>query len=201
MLAFGSVNLGSSSATQTVTLTNTGGGTLTLGTLTQAGANPGDFTRTGSCASGTNLTAAQSCTVIYQFTPATTGARSASLAVASNGGSTTLNLSGTGIVAGGPVLSMSATSLGFGSVLLGSASATQTVTVSNTGSGTLTLSTLAAGGANPGDFPRTGTCTNGTALAAAQSCTIILRFTPFGVGSRSQRPSRLPPTAATGPLH
>ncbi|MEO8751317.1 MAG: choice-of-anchor D domain-containing protein [Casimicrobiaceae bacterium] len=185
VLSFGNVDLGSSSATQSIMLTNTGGGTLTLATLTAGGANIGDFTRTGTCANGTSLTAAQSCTVIYQFTPATTGARSATLAVASNGGSTTINVNGTGIVAGGPVLNTSATTLGFGSIFVGGASATQTVTVSNAGSGTLTLASLTAGGANPTEFPRTGTCANGTALAAAQSCTVIYRFTPFGVGSRS----------------
>lgn len=184
-LSFGSVNLGSSSATQTITVTNTGGGTLTLASLTPGGANPGDFVRTGTCANATNLAAAQSCTVIYQFTPTTTGARSATLAVVSNGGNATVSVDGAGVVAGGPVLSLSSASLSFGTVMVFQSSAPQTITATNTGTGTLMLSALAAGGSNPGEFPRTGTCANGSALTAGQSCTVIFRFSPLAVGARS----------------
>jgi len=97
-LAFGNVTLGNASATQTFNVTNTGAGTLTLATLTQGGVNPADFVRTGTCASGKMLTASQSCTVTYQFTPAAIGARSASLAIASNGGNAVVALTGTGVV-------------------------------------------------------------------------------------------------------
>ena len=77
---FGNVSRRDGGATQTITLTNSGRGTLTLASLTAGGTNPGDFARTGTCANGTNLAAAQSCTIIYQFTPTAVGARSASLA-------------------------------------------------------------------------------------------------------------------------
>lgn len=185
-LGFGNITLGSSSATQTVTISNSGGGTLTLGALTPGGANPGDFVRTGTCANGTNLGAAQTCTVIYQFTPTAAGARAATLAIASNGGSATIMLSGTGVAgAPPPTLSVSATTLGFGNVTLGASSPMQTVTLSNSGGGTLTLATLTPGGANPGDFSRTGTCAAGTNLGAAQSCTVIYQFTPTAVGARA----------------
>ncbi len=184
-LAFGSINVGASSATQTFNVTNTGGGTLALTTLTAGGANPGDFMRTGTCANGTLLAAAQSCTVTYQFTPAASGARSASLAVASNGGNANVTLSGTGVAVATPVLGAGATALAFGNVNLGASSATQTFNVTNAGGGTLSLTTLTAGGANPGDFTRTGTCTNGTLLAAAQSCTVTYQFLPTVAGARS----------------
>ena len=183
-LAFGSINVGASSATQTITATNTGGGTLTLATLTPSGANPGDFIRTGTCANGTALMAAQSCTVIYQFTPAAAGARAASLAIASNGGNPTITLGGTG-VAVVPVLAVGATAVTFGNVSVGASSAPQAFDVTNTGGGTLTLTSLTAGGTDPGEFTRTGTCTNGTALTAAQSCTVIYQFTPAAAGARA----------------
>jgi hypothetical protein len=185
-LVFGTINLGSSSAPQTVTVSNAGGGTLTLGTLTPGGANAADFARSGTCANGSNLAAGQSCTVVYQFTPTTTGARSATLAITSNGGSATLGLSGTGSTAPTtPVLTASPLALNFPNTPVGSSSATQAVTVTNTGAGTLTLGTLTPGGANPGDFVRSGTCANGTSLAAAQSCTIVYRFAPAALGARS----------------
>jgi glucose/arabinose dehydrogenase len=184
-LSFGSVLLGNSSATQTITIANGGGGTLTLASLTAGGANPGDFTRTGTCANGTSLAAAQSCTVIYRFTPTSTGARAASLAIASNGGAATINLSGSGTATpAAPVLALSAGTLAFGNWPLGYTSGPQTITVTNAGAGTLTLSSLTPGGAQA-DFPRTGTCAAGTGLTAGQSCTLTFRFAPTAVGPRS----------------
>jgi len=181
-LGFGTVVLGSSSVGQTVTVSNGGGGTLTLSSLTPGGANSGDFARTGTCASGTNLAAGQTCTVVYQFTPTAAGARSASLAIASNGGSTTITVTGTGgTTQGVPVLSASATALNFG---LGR-SAAQTVTITNTGGGTLTLGTITMGGANASDFVRGGTCANGLALPATQSCTIVVTFAATSRGQRT----------------
>lgn len=185
-LSFGSVSLGASSATQAVTVTNTGGGTLTLATLTPGGANSGDFIRSGTCASGASLAAAQNCTIVYQFAPTAAGARAATLVIASNAGSTTLSLSGTGFVTPTvPVLGASAAALDFGRVFVGRPSATQTIVIANAGAGTLTLSSLTAGGSNPGDFARTGTCGAGTNLGPAQTCTIVYRFTPAVLGVRA----------------
>ncbi len=95
-IVFSAQRVGKASAAKSVTLKNTGSGTLTVSALTQGGANPGDFTRSGTCAAGTALAAAQTCTITYRFKPAAKGARSAGLAVATSGGSVNLALSGTG---------------------------------------------------------------------------------------------------------
>jgi len=183
-LAFGNVTLGASSATQTFNVTNTGGGTLTIATLTPGGLNPGDFLRTGTCANGTALTASQSCTVTYQFTPAQVGARSANLAIASNGGNAVITLTGTG-VAPPPVLTLSAPSLSFGTIDVGENSAVQTVSVTNSGAGALTLNTVTLQGNNPGDFLLAGNCAPASVLAAGAVCTLELRFRPLVAGSRA----------------
>ena len=96
---FGNQKVGTTSAAKTVTLTNTGGGTLTIGSLTAGGSNPGDFVRsgTGTCAVGTALTAGQSCKVVHTFTPLAASSRSAALAVGTNSGTTKLGLSGRGM--------------------------------------------------------------------------------------------------------
>jgi hypothetical protein len=79
--------------------------------------------------------------------------------VASNGGSATITLGGTGSApAATPVPTASPTSLTYGSH---GSTGPKTVTVTNTGSGVLTLGTLTMGGANPGDFTRSGTCAGG----------------------------------------
>ena len=184
-LAFGNVALGSSSAAQVFNITNGGGGTLSVTSLTSGGPNPAEFSRTGTCAGGSMLTASQSCTVSYVFTPAQLGGRSADLTIATNAGNRTINLAGIGVAVPAPVLGVSASALAFGSVNVGSSSAAQTFTISNAGTGTLTLTTLTGGGANPGDFLRTGTCANGMNLTAAQSCLVSYTFAPTAAGARA----------------
>ena len=184
-LAFGNVALGSSSAAQVFNITNGGGGTLSITSLTSGGLNPAEFARSGTCAPGSMLAASQSCTMSYAFTPAQLGSRSANLTIATNAGNRTINLAGTGVAVPAPVLSVSASALAFGSVNVGSNSAAQTLTISNAGTGTLTLTTLTGGGANPGDFLRTGTCANGISLTAAQSCLLVYTFSPAAVGARA----------------
>ncbi|SEG69868.1 NHL repeat-containing protein [Bryocella elongata] len=74
--------------------------------------------------------------------------------------------------------------LNFGSALVGVASATETVTLSNTGNAGLTVSSAAI----TGPFARTSssTCATGSiTLAASASCTLVLTFTPTTTGTVS----------------
>ena len=93
-LNFGNQKVGTTSAVKTVTLTNSGGGTLTIASLTSGGANPGDFLRSGTCAVNASLAAGTSCTVQYMFKPSAAGNRSASLAIGTNAGTVSLSLAG-----------------------------------------------------------------------------------------------------------
>ncbi len=95
-IGFGSINVGSSSAPQSVTLTNTGAGVLQLNSLSVASA---EFALTGgTCTSSTALAAAANCTIAVTFKPATTGVRSTSVTIGHNAGSHTssISLAGTG---------------------------------------------------------------------------------------------------------
>ena len=76
-------------------------------------------------------------------------------------------------------LSVSPTSLIFGSQNIGTTSAAQSITVSNTGSATLSIANIAASG----DYARTTTC--GITLAASANCTISVTFTPSAAGTRT----------------
>jgi len=99
-LSLGTVNVGKTSGAKTATLKNTGGGTLTISTLTMGGTDSGDFLRTGTCAANTGLGAGQSCKIVITFAPTASGARTASLAVSASDGTPVpvLTLSGTGKV-------------------------------------------------------------------------------------------------------
>jgi 5-hydroxyisourate hydrolase-like protein (transthyretin family) len=97
---FGSVRVGESSASQTVTIENTGNAPLASIVPAEPSA---PFARTGgSCSAAPfSLPAGQSCTIAYAFSPTTLGAQQQDLAIASAIGSAVVHLAGTGI-AGAP---------------------------------------------------------------------------------------------------
>jgi hypothetical protein len=81
-------------ATQTITVTDIGDGTLALTAITLAGAGAGDFTTGGTCAAGAAVPAG-GCTITVTFTaPATEGTSSATITIDSNGGSSTVAVTG-----------------------------------------------------------------------------------------------------------
>jgi hypothetical protein len=82
-----------------------------------------------------------------------------------------------------PTATLSASSLAFPSTALNSSSATQSVTLANTGTGTLLISTVSLTGTNATDFTYTTTCT--TSLAAASSCAYTFTFSPQAIGTRT----------------
>jgi len=82
-----------------------------------------------------------------------------------------------------PVVNLSPPSLMFGRQLTGTTSVARSETLANVGNASLSISGIAIGGANPGDFAQTNTC--GSSLAVAANCTISVTFTPSAGGSRS----------------
>jgi N-acetylneuraminic acid mutarotase len=79
-------------------------------------------------------------------------------------------------------LTFSATSLNFGLLQIGLSSASQTVTINNVSTHSLTFSSIASSG----DYSETNTCpTTPATLNAGQSCTITVTFTPTKAGTRS----------------
>ncbi len=127
---FGNVRVGTSSSSN-LTVTNTGGGTLT-GTF---GAASGDFDPE-TVSSSFNLTQSQQSVRTYTFSPTTTGVLSSNVTVSSNGGNVTRTLSGTGV---SPVFQSSiapGTTLDFG-IIDKSQSATRTLTIQNLASSNL----------------------------------------------------------------
>ncbi|HXJ91860.1 MAG TPA: choice-of-anchor D domain-containing protein [Terriglobia bacterium] len=94
-ITFVSRKVGTTSSTQTITLTNLGN-KLTLKSITITGTNPGDFAQTNTC--GTSVAGGASCTINVTFTPTATGTRSASVTLSDSDPTSPQNvsLSGTG---------------------------------------------------------------------------------------------------------
>jgi hypothetical protein len=91
--AFGSQNVGTSSAEQTFVLTNTGEGDISISI-----AATGDFSETSNC--GISLAYGTACNIDVVFTPTLSGPRMGMLTVTTNAGSGsyTVGLSGTGVI-------------------------------------------------------------------------------------------------------
>jgi hypothetical protein len=176
-LAFGNVPVGQTSAAQTLTLSNTGTGNLTLGALALSGANAAEFALGADTCSSQNLPPAATCIVDVSLTPTATGARTGQIDIPSNAASSpdAVPLSGNGVQAN---LSLDTAALDFGTLPVGGRGSA-TVTVTNNGSGDLTISAITAPAA---PFAITGgTCTGvPVTLPPAASCTIIVDFAPAG---------------------
>lgn len=183
-LTFNSQNVGTTSSAQPLTLVNSGNAPLTINSITVTGTNAGDFAQTSNC--GPSVNAGASCTINVTFTPSVTGTRTASISVTDNasGSPQSVGLTGAGAAGGGsPAASFSPTSLTFSSQTVGTTSAAQPVTLTNTGNAALTISSIALTGTNAGDFAQTNNCSS--SLAASANCTINVTFTPTATGSRS----------------
>jgi hypothetical protein len=170
-LNFGNVSVGSN-ATQNVQLSNTGNSSVTVAQVVTSG--------TGVSVSGVTtpftIAPSQSVTMAVRFAPATSGAISGSLTVTNNQGVNAQEaVTGTGVQAG---LTVTATSLSFGSVALGTTSS-QTVQVQNSGTANLTISQATASGAG---FSVSG-LTLPLTLTPGQSGTLSVKYTPQAAGS------------------
>jgi hypothetical protein len=102
-LTFPDQSINTSSATQTVSLTNAGGSPLTITSIRITGTNSGDFTQANGC--GAPLAANAKCMVTVTFKPAATGARSAGIVVTTNDPANptpTVPLNGNGIAPAQP---------------------------------------------------------------------------------------------------
>ncbi len=182
-LTFPSQPLNTTSAQQTVTLTNSGNVALTLTSIAVQGTNAADFTESDNCASPIAVNA--KCTIGITFRPSATGARTANISITDNatGSPQSVPLTGTGSATNAPVVTLAPTALTFASQNVGTPSAPQSVTLTNTGNATLTITGVSLTGANAGDFSQTNTCP--ASLAANANCAISVTFKPTAGGART----------------
>ena len=175
-LNFADTQLGAHTA-QVFNVQNVGDAALTFSAFTRTGTGAADYTLGGTCSASTPLAPAASCTVSVTFAPGALGSRPASLTIGSNAsnGAYVLALTGQGIPVPVPVATLSTLLVDFGNQTIGGLYQPRTVTLSNTGTATLNLTSIALTGtgfsiANP------GSC--GASLAPSASCEIRIQFDP-----------------------
>jgi hypothetical protein len=171
---FAAQAVGTASAAQTISVTNSGNAALTVSQIVTAG----DFTETDNCVGTVAVGAA--CAVQVKFLPAATGSRTGMVTIYGNvaGGQATAAVSGTGLAAAAIVLSP--ITVTYSGTNVGAASAAQNITISNTGGVTATLQTPVV----TGDFAiSANTC--GTTLASGVGCTVAVEFVPTASATRT----------------
>jgi hypothetical protein len=129
-----------------------------------------------------------SCNVGVRFFPTSAGAKSAQLAVATDdpaNANPTSTLSGTGTTRDATLLPANHD---FGTVVVTQSSASQTFTLTSTGSSAVTVQSVAIGGTNPSEFDineSASTCDELPTLSSTQTCTVDVTFEPTAVGAAS----------------
>lgn len=180
-LNFGFEGLNLQTAAQTVTLKNTGTGTLDITSIALAGTDPTSFVITAKTC-GSTLAAGGSCTFSVAFKPAASGALSASVAVTDNasGSPQEVSISGNGVTT---ALALSQSTLTFGSLTIGSHTPGQLVTVYNTSASPITGLSITFGGTDPTYFGQLDTCP--ATLAVGANCQALVSFYAHGGGAIS----------------
>jgi outer membrane protein OmpA-like peptidoglycan-associated protein len=198
---YGTVTNSGTGTVQPFAVSNSGTGNLTVTSATITG-GAGWFTFSGTPApQATGCIGNGTCTfatplTIVNGTPVNVGVRCkptpltasgtqvATLTFASDtdgGGKASLALSCT---AGRPDSMLDMAALAFGNQLIATASAAQTVTITNIGNTPLTI-VAAKSGTNSADFALSGTCAPSCSIPAASTGTVSVVFTPGAIGARA----------------
>jgi len=173
-LSFGNLAVNTTSLAKTVTLTNSGTAALNIANISTTG----DFAQTNNCP--LSLAKKAKCSILVTFTPTLTGARTGSLVFSDNGGTgtQTVVLKGAGV----PQVFLSATTLSFGSFVVGVSSTPKAIVLTNNLVVPLNISGVVSAS---GDYSVQNGC--GSQVPAKSSCSIAVTFTPTAVGSRNSQ--------------
>ena len=170
--AFGNGVVGMATSAQDVPIGNFGDAALAAPTVSIIG----DFSQTNTCSEP--VPAGQKCDISVTFNPTVTGTRTRTLTVSFEGSfpSQTVQLSGTGTA---PHVSLSSNSLDFPPQAIGTSSTVMQITLTNSGTTPLTITSLPI----MGDFGETNTC--GSPVTVSGTCTLQVTFTPTAQGFRN----------------
>ncbi len=175
---FADLAVGSTSAPNNITVTNTGGALVTVASVVSS--NSAEFPVTSSC---TTVLSTATCNIAVTFKPTAAGARTGTITVTSDGTGSpqTIAVSGNGIAVSAPGQLSFNTAVTFGTQTLGTTSAPTNVTVTNTGGTAVGVSSISS--SVPAEF---GVAASGcTTVNPGATCALSLTFTPAAAGARN----------------
>jgi hypothetical protein len=175
-LNFGSQGVGTTSAPQTITISNPASVSFNITNI----AASGNFSQTNDC--GVSLAAGAHCAITVSFSPTTSGLEPGAITLSDSTktGPATIPLSGTGV--NGPALTVNPDRAIFPSQTVGTSSKPTPVMLVNTGNSGLNITGISLSGKDSSDFTQTNNC--GASLAAGGTCTVNVTFSPTTGGSR-----------------
>jgi F5/8 type C domain/Abnormal spindle-like microcephaly-assoc'd, ASPM-SPD-2-Hydin len=187
VLTFQNGAVGTATATQQVSIMNTGDAAATLGSITASSGFTVKPDPNKPCGSSLAATAPAAdgpwCQVDVSFTAPAAGVTNGTLTIPSSepGSPTTVALVGTSGTGGTVNHPLTATpgSLTFGSLPVGTTSAAQTVTVANPSTTPVAIGSVGV----TGPYAQTDNCPS--SLPANGSCTVTVRFTPTAGGPQN----------------
>ncbi len=135
----------------------------------------------GTCNS-VQLAVGATCQISVSFRPLLAGARTTTLSIATNSpaGPLIVSLSGTGLAAPPPTVTVLPATLTFPSQFVGTSGLPKNVTLTNTGSAAFSIASVVVA---PADFGQLNSC--GNSLAAGATCSIGVFFDPTVSGARA----------------
>jgi hypothetical protein len=199
-MSFGPTQAGTASPPQQATLTNTGTSSFSIAAINLTG--PFQFSAGGTCMIGSPISSGGNCVINIVHAPPVAGGASGQLSVTIDGGATYVtSLNGAAVASPTAVITVNPTSMDFGSVPPGTASAGKVLTIMNTGSAPANISGIqvsgpfdatlavmpsitaqAEGKASPKAIG--AVCPSGSfTLFPNSSCTTSVRFLPPAAGT------------------
>ncbi len=173
IVAFGQVEVGTTSAPLQVTAANSSASAVPISSVSITA--PFSIPPNGNSCGTTSLAPSSDCQLAVEFAPTQAGPASGLLTFTDGAGTQTVELSGTG--ESPPTDVLNPTSLTFPSTPEGQLSTAQSVTITNAGGLPLTSISISLSA----QFQESSTC--GTQLAAGAVCTISVIFAPTQVGA------------------
>lgn len=197
-LNFGDQTANTVSSLESATLTNTASDSILIDTVQESGADVAMFQphfNAADCFIQEVLVSGSSCQISYQFAPTSAGAFQAEVEIQyhfeglSKEQQQVIPLSGVGLPSA-PIASVAPTTLNFGTVSVGATAQTQVVTLTNTGSAALNVTTISITGTNASEFGlvasgATPCPTSSGGVPVGGSCTMGVSFAPKTPGTKS----------------
>lgn len=177
------------SPAQFATFQNTGNTPIAISSVALGGTDPGDFTISSECPTTTPLAAFASCNVFVQFNPTAAGTNltaTVTITYTVAGGTATkatINLTGTGVAASQGLV-VGPASIAFAPTVLTTQSPlSPSVLLTNTGTSPVTITSIALGGTDPGDFAISDGCPISPSTLQqgplGNTCSVGVSFTPL----------------------
>jgi FG-GAP-like repeat/Protein of unknown function (DUF1573) len=166
--------VGTASATQTVTLTNTGTTALAISSIQTSS----PFRQNNTC--GKSVAPGAKCDIEITFKPKAPGKAAGTVSISDSASSKpqVIELTGAGTLA-----NISPLKLSFAPQSVGTKSAPQNITLTNASTTAMSVTQIFVDGNAYRDFPETNNCP--ASLNAGASCTIAVTFDPARKGSRT----------------